>query len=114
MFKIQDTYNIIIVISLKITNICPYWIGYWYRLYFLPAYQLSVYRLKVISVQHYLVLGQVADDNLKNSGSCHHISWSINSKAMMPLDGKSAGFNFPVQCLHTSLSLSLRISSTLC
>ena len=55
MFKIQDTYNIIIVISLKITNICPYRIGYWYQLYFLPAYRLSVYRLKVISVQHYVV-----------------------------------------------------------
>ena len=56
MFKIQDTYNIIIVISLKITNICPYRIGYWYRLYFLPGYWLSVYRLKVISVQHYFIL----------------------------------------------------------
>ena len=43
---------IIIIISLKIANICPYRIGYWYWLYFFPAYRLSVYRLKVILVQH--------------------------------------------------------------
>ena len=48
------------------------------------------------------MVGQLVVKFLKKSGPCHHNTWSINSEAMMPLEGKSVGFHFPGQCLHNS------------
>ena len=61
------------------------------------------------------VSGHKFEGSLKKVGPDHHNSLnSTRSFPEQPLEGMSAGFMFPGQNLHFSMSVSLRITSTLC
>ena len=60
------------------------------------------------------VSGHKFEGSLKKVGPDHHNSLSTRSFPEQPLEGMSAGLMFPGQNLHFSMSVSLRITSTLC
>ena len=60
------------------------------------------------------VSGHKFEGSLKKVGPDHHNSLSTRSFPEPPHEGMSAGFMFPGQNLHFSMSVSLRITSTLC
>ena len=59
------------------------------------------------------VSGHSFSDWYKKLGQFHHVLLAESSFADSPRDGRSAGFNSPGQCLHKSLGVRRRISSTL-
>ena len=61
------------------------------------------------------VSGHKFEGSLKKVGPDHHNSLnSTRSFPEQPLEGTSAGFMFPGQNLHFSMSVRLGITSTLC
>lgn len=59
-------------------------------------------------------LGHSDSARSRNDGPFHHVELTERSFAFRPREGMSAGFNSPGQCLHESLDVKLRISSTRC